>query len=102
MFWVDEVNVQVEFAEPPDERNRLVGLHETVRPVEGVTDSARFTLPEKFPKLVRIMVDEPLEPDRKPTVDGLAATVNPDDAATLTLIMAEWDSEPLVPVTVTE
>ena len=63
MFWFDEVNVQVELAELPDERKTLVGSHETVRPVDGVTDSARFTLPEKFPKLVRLMVDVALEPD---------------------------------------
>ncbi len=63
MFWADEANVQVELAELPDERKTLVGSHETVRPVNGVTDSARFTLPEKFPKLVRLMVDVALEPD---------------------------------------
>ena len=70
MFWVDEVKVQVELAELPDERKTLVGLHETVTPVEGVTDSVRFTLPEKFPRLVRLIVAEALEPDWKPTVDG--------------------------------
>ena len=101
MFWVDEANVQVELAELPDERKTLAGSHETVRPVDGVTDSVRFTLPEKFPELVRVMVDEALEPDWKLTVDGLAAIVNPDDATTLTLIVTWWDSEPLVPVIVT-
>lgn len=101
MFWVDEVNVQVELAELPDERKTLVGLQDTVSPVDGVTVSVRFTLPEKFPKLVRWMVDEALEPDWKPTVDGLAATLNPDDATTLTLMMTWWDSEPVVPVIVT-
>jgi len=55
--------VQVELAELPDERETVVGLHETVRPVDGVTDSVRFTLPEKFPMLVRLRVDEALEPD---------------------------------------
>ena len=99
MLGVDEVIVQVELAEFPDERNTLVGLHETVRPV-GVTDSVRFTLPEKFPRLVRLIVDEALEPDWKLTVDGLAVTLNPDDATTLTLIVTWWDSELLVPVTV--
>jgi len=98
---VDEVNVQVELAELPDERKTLAGSHETVRPVDGVTDSVRFTLPEKFPEPVRVMIDEALEPDRKLTVDGLAAIVNPDDATTLTLIVTWWDSEPLVPVIVT-
>jgi hypothetical protein len=87
VLWVDEVNVQVELAELPDERETLVGLHETVRPVEGMTDSVRFTLPEKFPTLARLIVDEALEPDWKPTVDGLAVTVNPDEATTLTLMM---------------
>jgi hypothetical protein len=69
------VKVQVELAELPDERDALVGLHETVSPVEGVTDSARLTLPAKPPRLVRLMLDEALEPDGKPTVDGLAETV---------------------------
>ncbi len=55
--------MQVELAELPDERETVVGLHETVRPVDGVTDSDRSTSPEKFPKLVRVMVDEALEPD---------------------------------------
>ena len=95
------MSVQVELAELPDERRTLVGLHETVKPVEGVTDSVRFTLPEKFPRLVRLMVDEALEPDWKLTVDGLAVTLNPDDATTLTVMMTWWDSEPLVPVIVT-
>jgi hypothetical protein len=101
VFCVEEVNVHVELAEFPDESRTLVGLHETVRPVDGLTDSARFTLPEKFPKLVRLMVDDPLDPDRKLTVDGLAKMLNPDDATTLTLMVIEWDREPLVPVTVT-
>ena len=101
MFWVDDVKVQVELAEFPDERKTLVGLHATVRPVVGVTDSVRFTLPEKFPRLVRLMVDEALEPDWKPTVEGFAAIVNPEDATTLTVMMTWWDSEPLVPVIVT-
>ena len=92
--------MQVELAEFPDERNTLVGLHETVRPV-GVTDSVRFTLPEKFPRLVRLIVDEALELDWKPTVEGFAAIVNPEDATTLTVMMTWWDSEPLVPVIVT-
>ena len=53
MLWVDEVNVHVELADTPGERETLVGLHEIVRPVEGATDSVRLTLPEKPPKLVR-------------------------------------------------
>ena len=75
MFWVDEVNVHVELADAPGERETFVGVHEIVRPVEGATDSVRLSLPEKPPKLVRLMVDEALEPDWKPTVDGLADNV---------------------------
>ncbi len=101
MFWVGEAKLQKELAEPPDERVTFAGLHETLKPLEGVTDSARLTLPEKFPRLVRSMVDEALDPTGKVTVGGLAATLKSDDAITLTLMMAEWDSEPLVPTTVT-
>ncbi len=75
MPWVDEVNVQVEVAEPPDVKETLVGLQDKFRPVDGVTDEARLTLPAKPPRLVRVIVDVPLEPDWKPTVDGLAETV---------------------------
>lgn len=72
--WVDELRAQVEFAEPPDAKETLVGLHDTVRPVEGVTDAERPTMPENPPKLVRVIVDELLNPDWKPTLDALAAT----------------------------
>ncbi len=101
MFWVDDVKMQRELAEPSDERVTFDGLHETLKPLEGVTDSARLTLPEKFPRLVRLMVDEALDPTGKVTVGGLAATLRSDDAITVTLMMTEWDSEPLVPTTVT-
>ena len=67
--------MQVEVPELPDVKETLAGLHDTVRPVEGATDCARLTLPEKLPKLVRLIVDEALEPDWKPTVDGLAEMV---------------------------
>lgn len=70
--WVDEVNVQVEVEEPPEVKETLVGPQETVRPVEGVTDCEMATVPEKPPRLARVIVDEALEPDWKPTVDGLA------------------------------
>jgi len=101
VFWVDDVKMQRELAEPSDERVTFDGLHETLKPLEGVTDSARLTLPEKFPRLVRLMVDEALDPTGKVTVGGLAATLRSDDAITVTLMMTEWDSEPLVPTTVT-
>jgi len=101
VFWVDEAKLQKELAEPPDERVTFAGLHETLKPLEGVADSARLTMPEKFPRLVRLMVDETLEPTGKVTVGGFAAILKSDDAITLVLMLAEWDSEPLVPVAVT-
>ncbi len=69
---VEELKVQVEVAELPDVKETLGGLHDTVRPVDGVTDAKRPTLPLKPPRLVRVSVDVPLEPDWKPTEDGLA------------------------------
>ncbi len=71
---VDEANVQVEVSEPPDVKETPVELQDTFRPVEGTTECARLTLPEKPPRLVRVIVDVPLDPDWKPTVDGLAET----------------------------
>ena len=67
--------MQVELAELPGGRKTLVGLHETVSPVEGVTDSVKLTLPEKPARLVRLMLNDALEPDGKPNVDGLAENV---------------------------
>ncbi len=72
MLWVEELKMQVEVAELPDVKETLAGLHDTVRPVEGVTDAERPTLPVKPPRLVRVSVEVPFEPDWKPTVDGFA------------------------------
>ena len=57
------MNVQVEVPAPPEFNETVAGLHETIRPVEGATDCTRLTLPEKLPMLVRLIVDEALEPD---------------------------------------
>ncbi len=64
--------MQLEVAELPDVKETLVGLHDTVKPAEGATVAERPTLPVKPPRLVRVSVEVPLEPDWKPTVDGLA------------------------------
>ena len=72
MPWVEELKVQVEVEEVPEFRETLAGLHDTVKPVVGVADAERATLPVKPPRLVRVSVEVPLEPDWKPTVDGLA------------------------------
>jgi len=72
---VEAENVQVEVADPPDVKEALDGVHDTVSPADGEADAARPTLPEKPPRLVKVIVEEPLEPRGKPTVDGLVETV---------------------------
>ena len=67
--------MQVEIPEPPEFNETVGGLHETIRPAEGATDCTRLTLPEKLPMLARLIVDEALEPDWNPRVDGLAEMV---------------------------
>jgi len=71
---VDELKVQVELADPPDVSETPDGEHETVRPIEGLTDSVSDTLPAKPPRLVREMVEDPLPPDWNATFAGLDAT----------------------------
>ncbi len=66
--------MQVEVAECPEVKETLLGVHDTVRPVDGLTDSERLTLPANPPRLARVIVDVPLEPDWKPTAAGLADT----------------------------
>ncbi len=75
MPWVDELKVQVEVAELPDVKETLVGTHDPDKPVDGLTDSERATLPVKPPRLVRARVEVPLEPAWKPTIVGLAEIV---------------------------
>ena len=65
------MNVHVEVEALPEVKETLAGLQETVRPVEGVTDCETATVPEKPPRLVRVIVEELLAPDWKPIVDGL-------------------------------
>ncbi len=45
-----------------DESATLVGLHETERPVEGVTELASAMVPVKLLRPVSVRVDDPLEP----------------------------------------
>ena len=71
---MDELKVQFELEEPPADNETLVGEHDTDRPDAGLTDSVRDTFPVKPPRLVRLIVDVPLLPVRKPTVAGFAET----------------------------
>ena len=57
----------------PDARVMLVGLREAVVP-EGEVDAARFTVPAKLFRLVRVTAD---------CVDEPAATVRLDEAETV-------------------
>ncbi len=98
---VEELKLQVDVAEPPELNVTLVGEHEAVKPVDGVTDLERVRDPVKPFRLVSVTVDAPDDPTGKATVDGLATMLKLGGAITLTLIVDRWDSEPLVPVTVT-
>ncbi len=57
-------------AEPPDATETLLGLHDTVRPVVGLTEDVSPRVPENPPWLVAVTVDEPLDPSWKVTVEG--------------------------------
>lgn len=70
---VDELSVSVDVPVPPDERTRLVGESDVVRPEEVV--AVRVTVPLNPPKLARLRVDVEDEPARKLTVVGEAAMV---------------------------
>ena len=69
-------------AEPADATETLLGLHDTVRPVVGLTEDVSPTVPENPPWLVAVIVDDPLDPSWKVTVVGLADIAK---SATLTV-----------------
>jgi len=71
-----------EVAEPPDATETLLGLHDTVRPVVGLTEDVSPIVPENPPWLVEVIVDEPFDPSWKVTVVGLADIAK---SATLTV-----------------
>ncbi len=98
---VEELKLQVDVEDPPEVGVKLVGVHDAVRPVEGVTDFDNVNEPVKPLRLVRVTVDAPDEPIGNVTVDGLAVILKSGGATTLTLMVAVWVSEPLVPATVT-
>jgi len=76
----------------------LVGLNVQVIPVAGDVLKVRDTTPLNPLTAVTVMVEDPEVPEEKVTLVGLAAIVK---SCTVTVTVAEWDSVPLVPVTVT-
>ena len=81
---------------PPEETRTLVGLIEAVNPV--VAEAFRDIVPEKPFRLVRLMVEVPVDPATMPTFAGLAVMVK---SATFTVITVEWVIVPFVADTVT-
>ena len=75
----------------------LVGLSVQASPA-GETVEVNATVPVKPFNGATVMVDVAVAPARALTLVGLAVTVK---SLTVTVTVAEWDSAPLVPVTVT-
>lgn len=88
-----------ESVEVPDiPRAMLAGLSVHVRPVEGETVANNETVCSVNPlSEVTVIVEFPVAPGTIVTVVGLAETAK---SSTLIVKDAEWDREPLMPVTV--
>jgi hypothetical protein len=80
-----------------DVRVTLGGVREHESPAEA--EAVRVMVPLKFPRLAIVIVEEPVSPALTTTEVGLALTVKPGGSVMMTL--AVWDSDPLVPATVT-
>ncbi len=94
---VEEVNLQDEEPVLPAGRKRLVGLQDIVR-LELEGEDTKLMLPEKPPRLVKMMEEVEEEPAARSRDDGLALIVK---STMLTVTVTEWETEPLIPVTVT-
>ena len=75
----------------------LVGVRVQVRPA-GDTVEVRATVPANAFTGATVIVEVAVAPARALTLVGLAVTVK---SRMLTVTVAEWESVPLVPVTVT-
>jgi hypothetical protein len=93
---VGELHESVEVPVVP--RVTLVGLRLQV--ALPVAATVRLTVPEKPPMLVTVIVEVPVAPALTVILRGLAVTLK-STVMTVTDTVAEWDSGPLVPVTVT-
>ncbi len=92
--------VTVEEAEVPGDNVTLGELK--VAPGPPNTLVVRVTVPLKPLRLVRVMTDIPEEPAGKLRETGLAEMAKSSGAVTATVTMAEWDTPPLKPTTLTE
>ena len=79
----------------------LVGLSVHVSPVDGEILSDSATVPVKPFVAETVIVEVPAEPTATLTLVGLAVTVKFGAAVTVNVTVTEWESDPLVPVTVT-
>ena len=75
----------------------LVELSEHVKPA-GDTVDVRATVPVKPPTGATVIVEVAVAPASADTLVGLAVTVK-STWLTMNVTVAEWDSDPLVPVT---
>ena len=71
---VEELSVRVEVPVPPDERGRVVGLSDAVRPDDDEV-AVRLTVPLNPPRLTRLIVEVEDELEMKLTVVGEAVTL---------------------------
>ena len=99
----DVVIDRVEEAEPPEDRVRLELLNEITGGllVAGEILSVRVTVPLKPFRLVAVIVELELAPRWIVIEAGFAVIEKSCAFLTETWIVAEWESVPLDPVTVT-
>jgi len=82
-------------------RVMLVGLRVQVNPVEGDKVSDNAIVPVKPLIADTVIVEVPAEPTATLTLVGLAVTVRSGAGDTVYVTVAVWETDPLVPVTVT-
>jgi hypothetical protein len=75
-----------------------VTLKAQLSPVEGDTELARLTVPVNPSNGLTVIVDMPAWPARTVMLVGLAAR---EKSWSMKPTVAEWEREPLLPVTVT-
>ncbi len=92
--------MRTEEPEPPLERVTLVGLREAESP-DGDTEAARLTVPAKLLRLPRLIVEVAEDPAWKLRLAGLLEILKSGGTTTFTATATEWESETLVPVSVT-
>ncbi len=90
--------VMVDVPDPSTARVSPDGARDEPRPAGAV--AVRFTLPAKPPILVTLTVKVPEEAKRTFEEAGAIKIVKPGPCLTLTEILTECESDPLVPITV--